>query len=83
MESITLIHDSENNVFCNVSVFAEKGYACLVGNDLGGKSNSVPQGTCFEPPFTVDSLDAHSSIKSIVTGYTGATLSITQLEVDR
>ena len=79
MVLIRLILDSENNVFSSVSkpVFAEKGgCACLVGNDLGGKTISVPQGTCFAPSdIRVNSLDDNSSLKSIVTSSAGAKLS--------
>ena len=76
MELITLIYDSVNNVFYNVSkpVFADKGYACLVGNNLGGRSNTAPQGTCSTPPFAC-SLDADLGVKNIVTSYAGAILS--------
>jgi pectate lyase len=71
-----LISDSENNVFSNVSkpVFANKGFAWLVGNDLGGGLNTAAQGTYLTLPYTY-SLDPTSSVKSIVTAGAGAKLS--------
>ena len=78
MVLITLILDSENNVFFNVTkpLFAEKGYACLVGNDFGGKSCSAPQGNCStSSDIQVDSLDGDSNVKNVVTSYAGTKLS--------
>jgi pectate lyase len=71
-----LISDSENNVFANVpkAVFADKGFAWLAGNDLGGGSNTAPQGTSLTMPYSY-SLDATSSVKTIVTAGAGANLS--------
>jgi len=66
----------ENSVFSNVTnpVFTDQGYACLVGNDLGGATDAAPQGTCFKPPYNYQ-LDATSDVKSIVTKGAGADLS--------
>jgi hypothetical protein len=76
VELIALIPDSENSVFSNVTnpVFTDQGYACLVGNDLGGATDAAPQGTCFKPPYNYQ-LDATSDVKSIVTKGAGANLS--------
>jgi len=71
-----LISDSENNVFANISkpVFADKGFAWLAGNDLGGGSSTAPQGVLLTMPYSY-SLGATSSVKDIVTGGAGAILS--------
>lgn len=76
MKLNTLIPGSENNVFSNVSkpVFADKGFAWLAGNDLGGGYSTSLQGTHYTLPYTY-SLDATSSVKNMVTSGAGAYLS--------